>query len=518
VQAERHTLNALDRLIGWLNPERGIARLRARAAFAYYEAAKPNTQRKFRQAGASPEQLVQTSAAALRNQMRHLDRNHDITRGALAVLVNNTVGPQGIGVEFQPRRADGSIHTEYAAALAEAYRDWQRCPEVTWRHSWARCQRLAARTWFRDGEVFAQRLSGPVPGLDHGTRVPYSVELIEPDLLPLDFDDESRNIRQSVQRNAWGRATGYWVLKKRPDEVASLRSSADMKLISAGAMLHAAHTDRIGQMRGITPFASVITRIEDIKDYEESERIAAKVAAMLTAYVKRQAPDGGGYEGPAVDANGNPIPRQVSFNPGTIIDTLAVGEEIGLIDSKRPNPNLVTFRNGQLRAFAAGIQASYSSVSRNYDGTYSAQRQEMVEQFVHYACLTDDWVGAWVRPVVEDFIGAAHLSGVVPMPKGVVAHTADDVLYIAPSMPWIDPLKEAMGYLTLCQAGFASEVEVIRRRGGNPDDVLRQIAEYRRKAAEQGVRLATEPPVAGAQQQPASQQGTPDGEDPGVKA
>ena len=500
---DRQTLlNPVDRLVSYFSASAGVRRARDRAVLAYYEAAKPSTQRKFRQAGVSPEQLVQNSATALRNQMRHLDRNHDITRGALTVLVNNTVGPQGIGVEFQPRRKNGEIHTEYAAALTEAYRDWQRRPEVTWRHSWAKCQRLGARTWFRDGEVFGQRLSGPVPGLDHGTRVPYSIEMFEPDLLPLDYDDESKGIRQSVQRNAWGRATGFWALKRRPDEMASLRSSADMKFIAAGAMLHAAHTDRIGQMRGVTPFASVITRIEDIKDYEESERIAAKVAAMLTAYVKRQAPDGGGYEPDIDPATNLPRQRQVSLSPGTIIDTLAIGEEIGLVDSKRPNPNLVTFRNGQLRAFAAGISASYSSISRNYDGTYSSQRQEMVEQWVHYACLTDDWVSAWVRPVVEDFIGAAHNSGQVPMPKDVVPNSADDVLYVAPSMPWIDPAKEAVAWLQLCQAGFASEVEVIRKRGGVPGDVLRQISEHRKNAALLGVRLATEPPVGGSQPEP----------------
>lgn len=507
-------LNPLDRLIGWVSPSAGLRRLRDRTIFAHYEAAKPNRQRKFREAGASPEQLVQTSATALRNQMRYLERNHDITRGAIGVLVNNTIGPQGIGVEFQPKRADGTIHTEYAAALSEAYRDWSKCPEVTWKHSWAKCQRLAARTWFRDGEVFSQRLGGATPGLEHGTRVPYSIELIEPDLLPLDYDDESKGIRQSIQRNAWGRPTGFWVFKRRPDEVASLRSSADMKFIPAGAMLHAAHTDRIGQLRGITPFASVITRIEDIKDYEESERIAAKVAAMLTAYVKRQAPDGGGYE-PTVDAQGNPIPRQMSLAPGVIIDTLAVGEEIGLIDSKRPNPNLVTFRNGQLRAFAAGISASYSSISRNYDGTYSSQRQEMVEQWVHYACLTDDFVSSFIRPVVEDFIAFAHASGVARIPKDVVATSVDDVLYVAPSMPWIDPAKEATAWLTLVQAGFASEVEVIRKRGGKPADVLQLIADFRKQAAELGVQLSSAPapaPVAAADDTPPA-----DDEDPEAK-
>jgi len=41
-------------------------------------------------------------------------------------------------------------------------------------------------------------------------------------------------------------------------------------------------------------------------------------------------------------------------------------------------------------------------------------------------------------------------------------------------MPWIDPLKEAMAWTALIDAGLASEVEVIRKRGQNPWDVLEQ--------------------------------------------
>ncbi|KQU80934.1 hypothetical protein ASC98_05170 [Rhizobacter sp. Root1238] len=316
------------------------------------------------------------------------------------------------------------------------------------------------------------------------------MELLEPDMVPMDLVDEARGIRQGIQRNAWGRPTGYWVHKDHPGEATRLQPN--LKVILAEDMLHLAHLSRIGQLRGVTRFASVIGRIEDIKDYEESERIAAKVAAMLTGYVKRQAPDGGGYEGPLKDDNGNDLPRQVSLSPGTIIDTLAVGEEIGLIDSKRPNPNLITFRNGQLRAFAAGISASYSSVSRNYDGTYSSQRQELVEQWVHYACLTDDFVTMAVQPTVEDFIKTAEAYQVVPRPKDVLAGTEDDVLYVAPSMPWIDMAKEATAWLTLSQAGFISEVEVIRKAGRNPDTVLEQVAEWRRKVKEKDLRFSSD--------------------------
>lgn len=479
----------IDRLIAHVDPLRAVRRAQARQVLAYYEAAKPDTQRKFHRDVRGPNQLADQAAVPLRTQMRHLERNHDLVVGALNALVNNTVGPTGIGIEFQPRRADGSIHAPYATALTEAWRDWQNRPEVTHQHSWSAAQRVLARSWFRDGEVFVQRLGGVVPLLDHGTRVPYSLELLEADFVPLDYNDVARNIRQGIQRNAWGRPTAYWVYKTHPGEGVVLPTARDLKPVSADSMLHLAERGRIGQYRGITRFASVIQRMGDIKDYEESERIAAKIAAMLTAYVKRQAPDGEGYM-PEIDPKtGQPIPRDINLQPGTIIDTLAVGEEIGLIDSKRPNPNLITFRNGQLRAFAAGVSASYSSISRNYDGTYSAQRQEMVEQWVHYAAMTDDFVGQIVRPVVADFVTAADLSRVVPRPRDVVAHTADDVLFVAPSMPWIDPAKEALAWLALVKAGFASEVEVIRRRGQSPDALLQQVAEWRRKCADLGLKF-----------------------------
>jgi capsid protein len=60
-----------------------------------------------------------------------------------------------------------------------------------------------------------------------------------------------------------------------------------------------------------------------------------------------------------------------------------------MIKSDRPNPNLETFRNGQLRAVAAGSRGSFSSIARNYDGTYSAQRQELVESTEGYFILQD---------------------------------------------------------------------------------------------------------------------------------
>jgi lambda family phage portal protein len=473
--------NPIDSVVEFFSPIRAVKRTAARSALAHYEAAKPSRARKFNRDQSSPNQLVSHGAVALRAQARHLDRNHDIARGTIRAFVNNVVGANGIGIEPQPRNKDGTINTEYADALRNEWKSFCKKPEVTHTYNWSQSQRVMCRTWIRDGEGFAQMLTGIIPTLDHGTKVPFSIEMFEADLIPMDYDDGEK-IRQGIERNDWGRKVAYYIYKSHPGDATGYTTRSAMKRVPANRVLQIASLERIGQLRGVSEFASVITRLEDVKDYEESERVAAKVAASLTAYVKRGNPDL--YAGGSTDADGNPIERDISLAPGTIIDNLAVGEEIGLIDSKRPNPNALTWRQGQLRAVASGVGASYSTIARAYDGTYSSQRQELVEQWINYAILTDEFVGMFVQPVWEQFVLAAHLSGVVPMPKGMSIDEANDCLFVGQNMPWIDPLKEAAAWNSLVRDGFASEVEVIRKRGQNPRDVIEQIAEFRKKAKE----------------------------------
>jgi lambda family phage portal protein len=490
--------NLVDRVVAAVSPAAGLRRLQARHALASalpaYEAASPSRHRKFYSNTQSPNQLTQLSANAIKAQARQLHRNHDLSRGILRTMVNNMVGPNGIGVEFQPRRADGTIHEPYAAALRKAWREFCLRPEVTGRHTMAKVQRMMALTWIRDGEAFAQELVGTVPGLRHGSAVPLSLEMFEGDLVPWDYSNTypmGGSIEQGIERDAWGRPRAFYVYKKHPAEgVGVAYGSGDLKRVPADRVHHIALLDRIGQMRGVSEFASIITRLEDIKDYEESERIAAKIAAALTAYVKKTSPDG--YVGAQLDENGEPISRQLSMAPGMIIDDLAVGEEIGMIDSNRPNPNVVTFRGGQLRAIAAGVGVSYSSAAKDYNGTFSAQRQELVEQWVNYATLTDEFVGQFLQPLVDTFVSVADIAGVVRRPRDVAPEDANDAMFLAQSMPWIDPLKEANAYVTLTRAGFASEVEVMRKRGVNPRDVLEQLSSWRTMTADKGLTLTSD--------------------------
>lgn len=111
---------------------------------------------------------------------------------------------------------------------------------------------------------------------------------------------------------------------------------------------------------------------------------------------------------------------------------------------------------------------------------------------MHYAVLADEFVGMCVQPVWESLVRVAHLSGVVRMPSDLQPGSADDALYIGQSMPWINPVHEAEAWLKLISGNLASEVEVIRKRGNNPQDTIDQIS-FRKKVAEKGVAFASVP-------------------------
>ena len=445
--------------------------------------------------GRDGDATVSMAGERLRRNARHLDQNHDITRGAFDKLCQFVIGPSGIAIEPLPRGRDGKIHSAFAETLIEEFARWSEWPEVTWEHDWIATQLLLGRSLFRDGEVLVQLISGDYSGLDHGTNVPFSLELIEADQLPLDYNDPSKGITQGVERDAWGRPRAFHIYKTHPGAMFGFSTtgmSGSLKRIPSENLLHLKLTDRIRQARGVTQTASVLRRLNEIKNYEDSERIAAEMAASMTGYIKRLVPDLFDNE-----ATYKPTEKRTfDFVPGMMFDDLQPGEDVGLIDSKRPNPQVENFRRGQLRAAAPGFRVGYSSLARDYDGSYSSQRQELVEQQPLYEMMSALFIGQFVRPVWQRFVETAVLSKSILVPSDVDPLTLSRASYAPPVMPWIDPLKEMKSYVEGVDNRFMSPQQVIRSRRGNPNEVLRQFEDWYRQLSEKDI-----PEKAGSQSQ-----------------
>ncbi len=470
---------AKARLDAALGADRAIQSARAQMAPVIaraHEVTRPSRSRKLARDWGSGNAIAGMDARQLRDQARHLERDLDLADNALNVLVQNTVGA-GIDVLSAPRLPGQPINRDLALQLDDLWDAWWDAPEATRTHDYGMCQQLLARSWFRDGDAFYQDLIGAVPYFEHGTVVPYSFEMLEADLVPLDFNDPARNILQGVERNAWGRPIAFHVYKSHPGDPMGTR--LETKRVSAEFMHCIALMKRLHQVRGLSVFASAMSRFEDVKDYEESERIAAKVAASMTFQIKKGSGEqyGADLGGQAILQDGVPI-RELRLAPGAIFDDLLPGESIESLGTDRPNPNAATWRKEQLRAAAGGIGVSYSSLSLDYNGTYSAQRQELVEKWGSYLMLAERFIALCVRPQRMRFVEACVLSGRVRLPRGWTLRDLAASTYVRPVMPWIDPLKEAYARGEAEDRGWVSPQQNTLQYGNNPAEVLRQRQDW----------------------------------------
>ena len=460
----------LSNILLALFPRTAKAYYAAAAQKRLYEAARPDDFRPLRGGTHSANAVMDGGGEKLRQYARYLEENHDIFCSVLDDLVNNIIG-DGVRVAPMVRNRDGSLAEDYNRQLGELYDEWSDSPDVTGEYSAATMQRLMARSMFRDGEVFEQYVNGD--SFNYRTRVPFAVELLESDFVPYDFADDRQRIVHGIERNRWGAPSAFHIYIDHPGNfsLATLRDRRKAtRRVSAARVKHHKFVRRLHQSRGVSIAHAVISRLRDLKDYEESERIAARVAASMTAFIEKTSEYQTSLAG-GMHSNGE---RPTEMSSGMIFDLLP-GEKVATIKSDRPNSQLQPFRDAMLRAVAGGTGTRYSAISKDYNGTYSAQRQELVEATVNYRAHFQHIVRSGERPRWRRFVESVAFTGIAPPGPAIDLATLFRVDHYAPPLPWIDPKKEAEAWVLLKDAKLESATQLIRGRGRDPVKVEEEI-------------------------------------------
>lgn len=454
----------------------------------YFDAVAPSGYHPRRGGPQSADMVMERARSRLRDYARWLDENHDLAVGVLDDLVLNIVG-SGVGIEPAAEDRRGQPLAALNRQLRDLWAEFWEFPDVTAEIPGAEVERLICRSWLRDGEMFVRHIINH-PTLRYPSRIPYALELLEADYVPYDYTTDTAT--HGVIKDEWGQPTGFVVYRQHPGALRG-GASLDTRIVPAESMTHLKLAKRLHQTRGVSVFHAVLTRLDDIKDYEESERIAARIAAAFTGYIKRN----GDYDPAAIDPETGRRPFEMS--PGLIFDDLAPGEDVGTIRSDRPNSGLESFRDSQLRAVAAGTRSRFSSVARNYGGTYSAQRQELVEGSISYRAYFSYLRTRFYRQVWRRVIDTAVLAGALRLPRALNPATLYSPEIRQPALPWIDPGREAIAFEKFIAMGVKSRVQIIRDIGGDPALVDAQLAADRfdaRPAPEPAVTAVPNPPTA----------------------
>lgn len=500
----------IERMIGHISPQWAFRRHNMSraldASLAYerkYEAAEESRLREIRKSRGSADSQLMRSAEIMRQRARDIDENYDIAAGILDVLESKIVGAEILAHPMVMMLGGTELAVDLNRFLAEKYREFAVRPETTRQYSMGKCQRLAVRSWMRDGEVFVNHLDGNVPGLMHSTDVPYSIELLEADVVPMSLTGlgvDSKLLRYGVLLDEWGQPVEYVMLKDHPGDsnlgifalgsISGINtlSAKDIKQVPAEDVMHLKCVKRIRQTRGVSVFATVFNRLSDLKDYEEAEQTAARIGSYVALAITKAAD-----VEPSDD--GSSSPRQLDWMNGMIFDQLAQGEKVESIENKRPSNQILPFRQQSLMAASSGTRAGYSSIAKDFNGTYSAQRQELVESELHYSVLTEEVVSTKARPTYRRFVKMMQTGGLIPpeLLAGVDMDTLFKAAYRGPSVAYIDPVKEINHELIGVQAGFFSKQSVQLKRGHNPSDVDAEIEQERAREKDKGIVSTSNP-------------------------
>ena len=441
-----------------------------------YEAAKVSEHRTIPRDTRSAKAVTEHTGDKLRRWGRYLDENLDIVTGIFDDLVINTVG--GIQVEPLVTTTTGKEHKATNEQLAEDWAAWTEHPTIDGKFSFQKIINLMCRTYYRDGEVLNEHLLGK--NYDHPNGiVPYSIRPIEPDYLPFDLNSDS--ITHGILYGGDGKETGFYLYKAHPGSSMYIYPTKDnTRFVDARQLTHVPFVKRLHAGRGVPIIHAIVTRLDDIKDLEESERIRARWAAMQIGAIVRNE----NFDGPSEEnAAGN---RVFDSDVGTIYDNFQVGEDLKMFESNTPNDKLPDHLKDQMRRVAAGSRSMYSNITRDYSTSYSAQRQELVTHVLYRYEAQKDFNGHMVRRAIwRNFVMAELAYNRIKLPKTIKESTLFNPVITVYPPPWIDPDKETNANINANGASLKPKAYIIREMGYDPRQVQAELERERERELKQ---------------------------------
>lgn len=486
----------LDRAIAAVAPRWGMRRAHARAVTAHYDAASVG-----RRASSIVAARTDADAAARARQRmawygRDLVRNTPFATRCQAVIAGGIVG-DGIlpkVVVKHPDLNDSAVKKMRLRGLdlIERHLDTTAIDRQG-RQNFYGLQRLVANTVVDAGECLV-RIWRDHP--DAGA-LPMQLDVLEPDYL-----DDSKfgwladggEIRDGIEYDAEGRRVAYWLYPEHPGgdwSPGTLRGSSQR--VPAADVLHIYRQDRPGQMRGVTWFAPVMRRLQDLADHEDAQLMRQKIAACFAAF--RVHGQGGGAD------------SFTELSPGMIYD---LGEDEDVKFSTPPTvEGYDEFTRSVLRSVAAGMGITYEALTGDLGQVnFSSARMGRLEMDQNIS----GWQWLMIIPQMLDPIAGAFVEAWAGLDGGeMVRQGLPDDIWLHIRLEWqpprkviVDPTREITALADAVRAGFASRQQVVRQLGVDPERLLDEIAQDQADARKLGVIFDSDP-GSGAGQPPPSE-------------
>jgi len=424
----------------------------------------------------------------LRKRSRDLNRNDAVASGATETMAMNIIG-QGL-------RPQARIRAEYLGISQERAAEIQRQAETVWdswtpnadaanRLDFSEIQFVALRKIIEDGETIAI----PVMATEKWRPIKRAIELIESDRLGSMKGKDFTANDTGIEVGDRGQPVKYHITRKDPAKPGVLDETVINARDSRGRLkiLHVFPTKRPGQLRGIPYFAPVLTHFKDLADYMEAEVVAARVAACLAVFITKE----GAFDmatGAATSAESSTSHRVQGIEPG-LVGYLEPGENINVVDPKRPGDSFEPFIEGLLRMIGMALGIPYEVLAKDFSKTnYSSARAALLEGRRMFTTWRSWFSRRFCQVIYDLVLEEAFLRGHFDVPE-FYKYRAEytRTVWIGGSWGWVDPVKEVEASRKAIDYGLSTLAEEAAGQGRDWEEIIDQQAREYERAENKGV-------------------------------
>ena len=467
--------NFVDDVKSIFSPESAVKSKAIRMGYFGFEAAHETRKDAIFPWDGPAEGMNKASRATLRARARDLERNNPITNSIIMAIKNNVVST---GFNMQAR-SDNEIFNKRIEELWEEWTHHENC-DYTQRQSLDDLLKLISRRKQVDGGIL---ITFPI---DRRRFIPLTIQLHEVDELTSEnVPLENGNIlSDGVECTADGLPVAYWITQTDVDGF----TIAEPQRIPAENAIFLWDRTRVSQFREITPMASTIVTTKDVGDYNNAVAFQQKTAACTSAFVETSNTAGAMGRMAAMEQQKSNI-EQIK---GGRVQYLNPGETVKMLIPSGQAAEVGNYLPLQQRMIAAAMGLSLESTSRNVERVnYSSARQNLLADENTYKQMRKELVEYFLRPLYRRFVNICYLAGLLDG----TGFKPDDLQYykavwLAPSLGWIDPKKEAEANSINLQNGGKSFQQYCAEQGVDWRERIDEMAEVQEYAESKGVTLS----------------------------
>ena len=391
-------------------------------------------------------------------RVRAAARNAPIAKRCIDLQVTNL-----IGTGIMPRFRDPSLQAIWL--------EWEDVCDADGIRDIYALQSDAVRAWQEGGEGFVRARPRR---MDDNLPIPLQLELLEPEMLPYeDWMQGERHVVQGIELNAINKPGTYWFYRDHPGEyiLSGMLSNFSKTPVSVNQVAHLFDPAQAGQLRGFPPMATVLQKLQMMKDFNEATLERYKLSAALTFIFTRM---GLTESDKGIDPfTGEDITEsqrgQFELPAGSAYQLLP-GESVHTPDLPSVGGDFAAFVKANYIEVAAGYGVPYEMLTGDYNNISDRTLRVVMDEYRRHVTRMQ-WhrvVPMLMLKIKRWFIDAAILAGRVPV--NVDRHCE----WVPPAWPYFHPVQDVAALEHEIKLGLRSHSEVVNSRGNDPKTVREQ--------------------------------------------